>query len=220
MAIMGRSRRRRRRTILVLLGVLVLVISAGMYLVDRVMRPVLVTIARNQVQGRGIILLSEVVLEEAVEPFHYSDLIHVETTTDGYVSYMMPNTMRISRLMARVSKQTQERINALQDEDFGIPIGQLSGLSILASLGPRLPVHVIPVGTTQVDVDENFVGVGVNHARHTIYMVATCNLTIAVPLVQETMEVSVRLPVAEAIIVGPVPEMYLNLGILPGASAR
>lgn len=219
MAILGRSRRRRRRTILVLLGVLLLAIGVGIHLVDRVMRPVLVTIARNQVQGRGIILLSEVVLEEAVEPFHYSDLIHVETTTDGYVSYMMPNTMRISRLVARVNQQTQERINELRDEDFGIPIGQLSGLSILANVGPRLPVDVLPVGTAQVTIEEDFEGAGVNHVRHTIYMVATCSLTIAVPLIQERVEVTVRLPVAEAIIVGPVPEMYLNLGILPGASA-
>lgn len=220
MAILGRSRRRRRRTIIVLLGILLLVIGAGVYLVDRAMRPVLVTIARNQVQGRGIILLSEVVLEEVVEPFHYSDLIHVETTPDGYVSYMMPNTMRISRLMARVNQRTQERINELRDEDFTIPIGQLSGLSILANVGPSLPVDVMPVGTAQVSVDEDFVGVGVNHARHTIYMVASCNLTIAVPLIKEQIQVSVRLPVAEAIIVGPVPEMYLNLGSLPGSPAR
>ena len=207
---MGRSRRRRKRILIILLGLVIVFMCLGTYAVDRIFRPVLVAIARNRVQGLGVMMITEVILEEAVEPFHYSDLIHVETTQEGYVSYMMPNTVRISRIVARVGQGIQEKVNALGDEPLGIPLGQLTGMSILANTGPDLPVRILPVGTAQVAVEEDFVGVGINHAKHTIFLTAGCTLIIAVPLVREDMEVSVRLPIAEAIIVGPVPQQYLQ----------
>lgn len=212
---MGRSRRRRKRMILVALGLAILMLCLAVYAADRTLRPVLIAIARNRVQGLGVTMLTEVVLDEAAETFHYSDLIHVETTTDGYVSYMMPNTMRISRMVAQVGHQIQERINGMDDELVGIPMGQLSGVAILADLGPELPIQVFPVGSAQVSVEEDFVGVGINHAKHTIFLSVGCSLMIAVPLVKEEIKVSVRLPIAEALIVGPVPEMYLSTGALP-----
>ncbi len=212
---MGRRRRRRKRIVLVALGLAILMLCAATYAADRVLKPVLIVIARNRVQGMGVTMLTEVVMDEAAQPFHYSDLIHVETTTDGYVSYMMPNTMRISRIVARVGHQVQDRINSMGDETMGIPLGQLTGIAILANLGPHLPVEVLPVGSARVSVEEDFVGVGINHAKHTIFLSVGCVLRIAVPLVEEEIEVSVQLPIAEALIVGPVPEMYLATGVLP-----
>ncbi len=201
--------------ILVALGLVILVLCLSAYVADRSLRPVLIAIARNRVEGMGVTMLTEVVLDEAAETFHYSDLIHVETTADGYVSYMMPNTMRISRMVAQVGHQVQERINGMDDEVVGIPLGQLSGIAIMADMGPKLPIQVLPVGSAQVSVEEDFVGVGINHATHTIFLSVGCSLMIAVPLIEEEINVSVRLPIAEALIVGPVPEMYLSTGTLP-----
>ncbi|MFO8059821.1 MAG: sporulation protein YunB [Bacillota bacterium] len=212
---MGRNRRRKRRVALAALGLAMLLVCVMTYAADRVLKPVLITIARNRVQGMGVTMITDVVMDGMAEPLHYSDLIHVETTADGYVSYMMPNTMMISRMVAKVGNEVQERINRIGDEMVGIPMGQLTGIAVLANLGPLLPVEVLPVGSAWVTVEEDFVGVGINHAKHTIFVSVGCVLMVAVPLVEEEIEVSVRVPIAEALIVGPVPEMYLSTGALP-----
>ncbi len=201
----------RRILVVAVLAVLLTVAAGVVHIADRRLRPALFVIARNRVQGEAFTMLTAVIEAEAAEPFHYSDLIEVETTSDGYVSYMMPNTMRIARLMSRIGGGAQEGINQLAEADLSIPLGQLSGLATLSHLGPRVPVRVLPVGTADVSVDEEFIGVGVNHVKHTIFFAVDCDLRIAVPLIDERLEVSVRMPVAEAVIVGPVPEMYLNM---------
>ncbi len=209
---LGRRRKTRRCiAAIVVVGLVVVFLGGAVHLVDRMLRPALFVIARNRVQGKTFSMLTDVIETEAAEPFHYSDLIEVETTPDGYVSYMMPNTMRIARLMSRIGGEAQEQINRLEKEDLSIPLGQLSGIAILSHLGPNIPVRVLPVGTASVSVDEEFAGVGVNHVKHTIFLEVDCDVRIAVPLIEETLEVSVRMPVAEAVIVGPVPEMYMNL---------
>ena len=218
MVSLGRRRRQRRYILGLVMLLIVLVFSGAIYAADRVLRPVLLVIARNRVEGEGISMLTEVVNRAAAEPLHYSDLIEVKTTPDGYVSYMMPDTLRITRMVTSVGNEAQSRLNRLGEEDIGIPLGQLSGISILASFGPMIPVHVLPVGTTTVRVEEDFVSVGINHAKHTIFLDVSCRMQIAVPLIRDEIEVSVKMPIAEAIIVGPVPEMYLSMGLplLPG----
>ncbi len=212
---MGRRRRRRKYLILLSIILLFAVLSAAVLVVDHSLRPVLIAVARMRVEGLGTSVLAQVVREEAASQISYSDLIDVKTTEDGYVSYMMPDTGRIMETVGRVGVNVQRELDELSAERLAIPMGQVTGVAILANVGPDLPLEILPMGAAEVEVEEEFTAVGINHLRHTIFLKVRCDLMVAAPLIQNELQVSVKLPVAEAVVVGPVPDMYLPLGMLP-----
>lgn len=208
---LGRRRRLRKLSWIILLLFLLAGIWWGAHLVDRCLRPVLMSVARNKVRGLGTTLISEV-LRETARSIDYEDLIAVHTTADGYVSYMMPDGGAIMDLVGAVGEKVQRRLDNMASHPLEIPAGQLSGISMLSNTGPTLPIDMLPRGAAQVGITEEFTGVGINHVKHTIFLAVHCDMLVIAPLVQNHLEVSVKLPVAEAIIVGPVPDMYVPLG--------
>ncbi len=213
---MGRRRRRRKAALVIMLLLILVLFWGSVLLADRMLRPVLLSMARIRVEGMGTTVVTRVLQEEAIKQISYGDLIEVETTSEGYVSYMMPQTGRIMETVGRVGERVQQELDSMTQEPMSIPMGQLTGIALLANIGPKVPVEIRPMGAAKVEVEEEFAGVGINHARHTIFMSIKCDMIIAAPLIQNDLHFSVSLPVAEAIIVGPVPDMYLPLGMLPG----
>src|SRR5699024_6022680 len=73
-----------------------------------------------------------------------------------------------------------------------IPIGQATGNTILANLGPKIPVHFEIVGSLRSDVVHEVKEFGVNGALFEIYIPVDVNIRIVVPFTTETAEVSTR----------------------------
>ena len=60
---------------------------------------------------------------------------------------------------------------------------------------------------------------GINQTIHRIYLYTVCKVNIVTPLKTISNEVSNEVMVAEAVIVGPVPDSYYNLEGLNGDDA-
>ena len=82
---------------------------------------------------------------------------------------------------------------------------------ILARYGPQLKVSIEPIGTVSVDFKTSFESAGINQTRHTIYLEAKTQVKVVIPLTTSTKEVKVKIPICETIIVGEVPESYVNV---------
>src|SRR5699024_7540139 len=73
-----------------------------------------------------------------------------------------------------------------------IPIGQATGNTVLANLGPKVPVHFEIVGSLQSDVVHEVKEFGVNAALIEIYIPVEVDMQIVVPFSTTTAEVSTR----------------------------
>jgi hypothetical protein len=51
---------------------------------------------------------------------------------------------------------------------------------------------------------------GINQTRHLVYFNVDSKIKIAVPFINEEIKVSTTVPIAETIIVGEVPDTYVN----------
>ncbi len=85
----------------------------------------------------------------------------------------------------------------------------MSGLTIFANIGPNLSVTIQTHWLRNVSVADEFISVGFNQSKHSITLQTNVKLEIVMPFSKNVMEVNNSIPLAESIIVGPVPDTFL-----------
>lgn len=105
--------------------------------------------------------------------------------------------------------------NDLADKDptvVEIPIGQAFGNTILANLGPKIPVNFEIVGSIQSDMimeEEEF---GINAALFNIYVKVQVSVQIIVPFSTKPANISTKIYIDSRTIMGDVPDFYSEGG--------
>lgn len=212
---------RRRRPGRIPWGVWALVGVIGFFLFSLLilewrLKPALARLAVIQAQWVATEAIQKAVLEKVTEGIKYQDLIQPAADGTRQVVFMQADVARLSRLQAEAQLAIQERLSDLKGKTYTLPLGQILGLRVLAPYGPRIPLSFIPAGTVNITVGDTFEAAGINQTRHRIYLQVESQVQVLAPLLAEKVKVESQIPVAEAIIVGPVPQAYLSLGMDPG----
>jgi len=137
-------------------------------------------------------------------------LVNITLDNRGRVVLIQPNTMEFNKIAADTTIKVQNILRDIGEEKIKIPMGQILGSQLLASIGPNITITVIPVGTVQVKVIDKFEQAGINQTRHMVYLIATTQIRIVVPLVSKSVSVNTQVPIAEYVVVGEVPSTYMQ----------
>lgn len=154
--------------------------------------------------------INNVINDRINQTINPQSLMTVRVDERGRVVLIQPNTMEFNKLAADTTIKVQDALGSIHEEKIHIPIGQVFGSPMLASLGPKLVVTIIPMGTVQVKVVDKFEQAGINQTRHMVYLMATTQIRIVVPLVSKIVSVNTQVPIAEYVVVGEVPNTYVQ----------
>lgn len=205
-------RRRRRANVgrgLFLLLVLVVLVTG--YAAQSRMVPVLLAYASKQAEILGIEALTGAVRSQIAEKVNYEDLVKIEQDGEGRVTFMQLNTVAVSTILADVESAVLESLRSLTSAGFDIPLGVVSGSDIFAAYGPTIKARLVIIGAPDITIDHAFHSVGINQTRHAVNLNIKAKIRVLIPLSGEETTVSANLPLVETVIVGPVPDHYLNL---------
>lgn len=205
-------KRRKPLAPLFILLAFIILIGALFIFVDFKIRPTIFAIA----EARAIQMatdavnrsIREKVVEEGVE---YQDFVKIHKDNQGRVALMQANTVKVNQVTADITLAVQKALEELKGQQFGIPLGQVSGTQLLAPYGPRVKVRIIPVGTVKVEVMDKFEQAGINQTRHLIYLAFDTMVRIVIPSKGAKTKIANQVPLAESIIVGEVPSTYVSL---------
>lgn len=203
-------RRWRRR----LLTVLILLIAAcvAMYiLLDINLRPVILAMAEAKVRAIAISAINDAVVEVMNGELRYTDLINIVQDGTGSVTMIQANTIRMNELAAHTALIAQENIERIGEQGIAIPAGSALGGELLAGRGPNIRVKIIPVGSVTTEFVTEFESAGINQTRHKIYLTAQANIRIVIPTSSSRVIVESHVPIAESIIVGSVPQSFVQI---------
>ena len=104
----------------------------------------------------------------------------------------------------------EDALSHLADQKITVPLFAASGSRFLASFGPELPVRVRGLAMPQISLSDSFIAAGINQTKHSIYLNVDAELMVAVPFDSERCHISASVLLAEGIIIGQIPETYLN----------
>lgn len=190
--------------------ILIVLLLTSMVFADMRIKKSLVTLASAEVQTTGAEAISRVINDKVVSGLEYDDIVAVHKDGQGRVVLIQPNTLRLNKVMSSTVIEVSKFLGQMKDNTIEIPMGEMSGIDLLAAQGPRMKVKVIPAGQVYVNVLNEFQQAGINQTRHLIYFEVRTNIKVAVPFMENEVEVVAVIPMTETIIVGDVPETYVN----------
>ena len=211
---------RRRMTRRNLLGVLAFSAAAAMLSVvifaTTQMRPILVSLATTRVSNMVNRIVSEAV-DEAIDSGNitYSDLITFEKDNEGRITAIYSNMAAFNRLQSNILDIILARIDQVSTRELSIPVGTLTGSTLLAGRGPRISVRMESVGSSSARFANRFESAGINQTKHQIVLQVDVSAAILLPGFSAATEVSNSITVAETIIVGAVPDTYTYFSMMP-----
>lgn len=204
-------RRRHYKRIMALVLIIVMPLALLWY-TDVILRPAVYELARIRAVKLATEAINEAVQKKIVNgQINYNDLILIHKDSEGRIVLMQANTIKINQLSSDVTLEVQKALDDLKEQNINIPLGQLTGFYFLANRGPALNVNIMPAGTVCVNVNDQFESAGINQTRHNIYLQFETEVRIILPLESGEAKVSTRVPVAESIIVGQVPNTFVTL---------
>lgn len=228
----------RRHLLLLTIVIFLIILLLSFWLIDRGIRPALMNIAELKTTEFATRTINSAV--KSTEHISFDDLIDINYDNDGNVSTLGWNSEAVNRALRSATERAEyflygmnkgEQIDIddpnLEPLEFGdsvgdlaakdptvveIPLGQATGNTVLANLGPKIPVHFEIVGSLQSDVTHEVKEFGVNAALFEIYIPVTVNVQIVIPFSTMTREVSTRVFIDSRVIMGDVPEFYSTGG--------
>ncbi len=202
-------KKRRRKLLLCLLTVL-LAAGGALWYVNARLRPVLEGLASARVESAAARAMNEAILE-VLGGTAAGELLSARESKEGHISLLTADTGQLNLLAADCAAAAQRRIMDLGEQGVSIPLGTLSGIPLLAGLGPRLSFRFTPVGMVQSSFHSEFRSAGINQTLHRITLQLTGTVRVVLPGRSYSVTVSAQAPVAENVIVGDVPEAYTNV---------
>lgn len=172
------------------------------------LRPVAEEMAARQVNNRVTAQLYAALSDIGTD---YYGLLDIQRAQDGSIIAVTGNMEKINELRASVVSAVLDTISAVDVHTLGIPLGSLFDFDLLWAKGPVVEVHSLVVGVVSTQIRSEFQTAGINQTLHRILLDVNVPLTVLLPGSQGETTVSVPVCVAETVIVGQVPQIYLNM---------
>lgn len=201
----GRYKWRKRLTFIMLILIIIFVIYT-----DIKIKMSLMEMAKSKAQIEETEVINRIINEQVVNRIEYTDIVTIHKDDKGKIVLIQPDTIMMNKIMTNTVIKIAHTLNTMGERQIKIPMGALTGSRILAGYGPGMKVRIIPTGQVYVQFMNKFDQAGINQTRHLVYFIVESKIKIAVPFINEEVKVSTTIPIAETIIVGEVPDTYVN----------
>lgn len=136
-------------------------------------------------------------------------LLNVERDSEGNIQYLEPNAEVINKLLLEFSANVRENYDLGDTEEIKVNWGVITGSKLLSQLPFAVTVKVQPVSLTKFQYETGFETEGINQTRYYVYCTITSQIHILAPFTDKMAQINRRLLLAEAVIVGKVPDSYV-----------
>jgi len=205
-------RRRLRRFFYRLLTLTVLLIALFLALRTRY-RDVIRELAEVQVMNATSDLTNDAIAKQMADGIiQYDRIVYFEKDLDGRITALKTNMSEVNRLKTDILNIINDEILALDTSDIGIPLGSLFLPEFFSGKGPAIPVHILSIRNSDAAFSSAFSQAGINQTLHQLTMEVSVDVAVLVLAETRSFTVNSAVVVAETVIVGEVPQTYLQTG--------
>jgi sporulation protein YunB len=139
------------------------------------------------------------------------DIFHVQKGENGAMELVQADSVQINVLMTELSMSLQKAFREMELEKYEVPLGSLLGSKIFSQMGPYINLSVVPLSVSSMDFRTEFETQGINQTIYRLYIVLRCRIKVLAPFSSEIFETENTIPVAEAVILGQVPDNFVQV---------
>ena len=199
---------------IVRLIVILAVLAAGALLLfrDRY-RDAIRELARTQVTNTTSDLINDAI-DGQIElgNIQYDRIVYFEKDLNGRITALKTNMSEVNRLKTNILNLINDEILAMDTSHLGVPMGSLFLPEFLSGRGPSIPVQIISIRNSDASFASTFTEAGINQTMHQLSLEVLVDVSVLVLGETDSFTVSSHVVVAETVIVGDVPDTYLQTG--------
>ena len=207
------KRLHRKKSFVIKLTIVIFLIIFLMYYFF-VVSPIIKTYTSAETQAVTEEAINRAVSNVINQSLKYDSLIDISYTASGDIASFTANQFEINSISREIVEQAQIEMQTLGDEGLNINLGTFSGIPFLIGRGPIINLKLTPIGAVSSSFESTFESVGINMTKHTLYLYINVHVNIVLPIKSYDIYTSNQVLLAESIIIGKVPEVYLNGGSL------
>ena len=190
-----------------------LVICAAFIMLRGKYQDVIRDLARTQVMNSTSDLTNDAIARQMSDgTIRYDRMVYFEKDLDGRITALKTNMNEVNRLKTDILKIINDEMLSLDTSDIGIPLGSLFLPELLSGKGPAIPVHILSIRNSDAVFSSDFQQAGINQTLHQLNMEISVDVVVLVLAKTEVFNVTTEVVVAETVIVGDVPQTYLQTG--------
>ena len=171
------------------------------------------SLAHTQVINATSDLINDAIDEQILTGnIQYDRIVYFEKDLNGRITALKTNMSEVNRLKTGILNLINDDILALDASDLSIPIGSLILPEIFSGKGVLIPVQIISIRNSDGSFSSNFTHAGINQTLHQLTMHVCVDISVLVLGKTESFSVNTQVVVAETVIVGDVPDTFLQTG--------
>ena len=221
MAYCQRKRKKLKRFVAAVI-LLAMIVGLGVFVRSNVVQ--LVTDkAYYSIRGEAVRALNNAyqATVEEMTSLGYSDFVNITFNSQGEINLISVDMLKVNNVMSFISTVVLDEMQAITVDGVDVPLGAFSGILLLGDSGQDVKVEVETVGIAECNFRSQFEVVGINQVRHSLYIDIVATANVVLPLYAKDVFCESSLLLCENVIVGDVPEFYLqNQGVFDISSAK
>ena len=176
-------------------------------------RDVIQDLAHTQVKNVTSDLTNDAIAKQIAKgEIQYDRIVYFEKDLNGRITALKTNMSEINRLKTDILRIINDEILALDASDLGIRLGSLFLPELFSGKGPVIPVHILSIRNSDAMFDSDFSQAGINQTLHKLTMLVSVDVAVLVLGQTSSFTINSEVVVAETVIVGEVPDTFLQTG--------
>lgn len=221
--------------LLIIIFVLIIIsIYFAFRFINLKVNPVLIDFAELESRKLASIIVNNAVSKNVTQNIDVDELFLITKDSDGQIKTIDFNPITVNKILTQTTNSVQVNLkyieqgkvelldlstDALIDYDidklkqgiiYEIPSGVIFGNSLLANVGPKIPVKFSLVGDIVSYINTKVTDYGINNALIEVNIGLELSEQVILPFITNKIKIETSIPVALKLIQGGVPNYYLN----------
>ena len=174
---------------------------------------VITALAQTQVKNATSDLINDAIDRQICNgTIQYDRMVYFEKDLEGKITALKTNMSEVNRLKTDLLNLINAEILAMDSDHLGIPMGSLVLPELFAGKGPMIPVQIITIRNSEAGFFSDFSQAGINQTLQKLNMQVSVDVSVLVLGEVSDFTISSQVVIAETVIVGQVPDMFLQTG--------
>ena len=170
-------------------------------------------LAQTQVKNATSDLINDAIDKQISNgTIQYDRMVYFEKDLEGKITALKTNMSEVNRLKTDLLNLINDEILAMDSDCLGIPLGSFIFPEIFAGKGPVLPIKIISIRNSEAGFFSEFTQAGINQTLQKLNMQVSVDVAVLVLGKVDDFTISSQVVIAETVIVGQVPDMFLQTG--------
>lgn len=139
-----------------------------------------------------------------------SEMITIKQDENGNIQLLQVNSRPLNNMISDITNDIQKSLEDNDKMSAYIPLGSITGVKWLSGVGPNIPIKLALSGTIGTKIRNEFDDAGINQTIHRLWLDITCNVNILTPYEVIETQVANEIILSENVIIGGVPNVYLD----------